>query len=60
MPVILLSEDHTVWLDPNSNEAPRLLELLRPFPTEEMEAVEVNRVVNNTRHEGPECLSAPS
>jgi putative SOS response-associated peptidase YedK len=57
MPAILAPSDWDRWLDPSETEPSRLLPLLKPYPAEEMEAIPVNSVVNNSRHEGPDCLT---
>ena len=55
MPVILPPEVFDVWLDPEvSPEAAQ--KLLQPFPAEEMQHHAVSTIVNNIRHETPECV----
>src|SRR5207253_5080508 len=56
MPVILMEEDYQRWLDPAEKEPEDLLALLKPFPAEEMEAVEVTKLVNSPKNDGPECI----
>jgi putative SOS response-associated peptidase YedK len=56
MPVILMEEDYQRWLDAAEKEPDELLSLLKPFPAEQMEAVEVSRAVNSPKNEGPECI----
>jgi putative SOS response-associated peptidase YedK len=46
MPVILTPENYGVWLDPGFEEKEALSDLLRPYPSEEMEAYAVSRRVN--------------
>lgn len=38
MPVILPKELEDLWLDPDNQDHRRLLDLLRPYPTDEMDA----------------------
>jgi putative SOS response-associated peptidase YedK len=57
MPVILQPGYYDEWLDPTEQETAGLARMLRPFPTDEMEAVPVSDYVNNARHEGPACLA---
>jgi putative SOS response-associated peptidase YedK len=57
MPVILAPADFSAWLDPRT-PADQLHALLRPYPTEAMEAVPVGRYVNSPRNEGPQCLAS--
>jgi len=59
MPVILPREDWDTWLNPAEQESAKLRPILKPYPAEEMEILPVNPVVNNSRHEGPDCLSPP-
>jgi len=54
MPVILHREDEKNWLG-NTAES-RLLELLKPYPTEFMEAYPVSTLVNSPKNEGPEIF----
>ena len=58
MPTILSPSDWDRWLDPTANDPASLLPLLRPFPSDEMEAIAVSTAVNNSRHEGADCLTA--
>ncbi len=46
MPVILPPENYGVWLDPDFDEKEALLTLLKPYPSDEMEAYPVSRRVN--------------
>jgi putative SOS response-associated peptidase YedK len=55
MPVIVDPADFGKWLDPA--ERPDVLqELLRPYPSESMEAYPISTFVNNPRNQGPECV----
>lgn len=56
MPVIIAPADYTVWMRPDT-EAQNLAGLLRPSPTEEMEAYPVSQLVNNPRHNLPDCIT---
>ena len=54
---ILHDRDDERWLD--REEAKRLpLDLLRPYESEEMEAVEANPKVNSARNNGPKMMRA--
>jgi putative SOS response-associated peptidase YedK len=46
MPVMLLRDDESRWLDPHNHDASDLLGMLRPYPEEEMEGYEVSARVN--------------
>src|SRR5690606_17098939 len=54
MPAILEGEDARAWLETPPEATELLLELLRPFPAERMEAWPVSRAVNDVRLDGPE------
>ncbi|HUY90813.1 MAG TPA: SOS response-associated peptidase [Pirellulales bacterium] len=56
MPVIISPADYALWLDPAVEEPERLLPLLRPWAGDELEAIAVSTLVNNPRHESPQCL----
>jgi putative SOS response-associated peptidase YedK len=51
MPVILNRADETRWISPQPESS--LVELLRPYPREMMEAWPVSKLVNSTRHDVP-------
>lgn len=53
MPVILLPEHYGAWLDPGFEEKEALTALLRPYPSEEMEAYPVSRRVNRPANNEP-------
>lgn len=56
MPAILRPEDEGKWLAAGSVDAATLVPLLRPYPTEKMEAYEVSTLVNSPKNDIPECL----
>lgn len=56
MPAIIRPEDYGAWLDPKTPQ-PTLQALLRPYPAEEMEIVQVGQAVNSPRNDGPECIT---
>ena len=47
MPVILRPEEYGIWLDHSIDDPNSLLPLLRPFPDDEMEAIQVPRTLDN-------------
>jgi putative SOS response-associated peptidase YedK len=55
MPVILAARDYSRWLSPGDPAQPPL-ELLRPFPAEEMIAWPVSGRVGNVRNNDPQLL----
>ena len=56
MPVILPPEDYDMWLDPDFEEKEALTSLLRPYPSEVMEAYPVSRRVNSPSNNAPDCI----
>jgi putative SOS response-associated peptidase YedK len=56
MPVILAPTAYDQWLDPTFQHAESLKALLCPYPSEEILAYPVSRLVNNPRHDVPDCL----
>ena len=58
MPVILEPADYDRWLDPTLKDKEQLLEMLQPFPAEEMKVELVNPRVNNVRYDDEACLVA--
>jgi len=56
MPVILHRGDYERWLTAQPDAAAGLRDLLRPFPTDAMEAWPVSSLVNSPRNDGPECM----
>lgn len=58
MPVILSPEDYELWLEPDFHGQGKLLEMLKPYPADWMEAYPVSTVVNNPRNETKECIVA--
>ena len=55
MPVILDRQDFDLWLSQDADQE-SLLELLKPYPAEEMEAFPVSSIVNSPSHEIAECV----
>lgn len=56
MPVILSPDDYDLWLDPEFEGKGELQELLRPYPSEEMEAYPVSTLVNSPMNDVEECI----
>jgi putative SOS response-associated peptidase YedK len=56
MPVILPKESYAFWLDPAEKKADQLSPLLKPYPTEEMLAYPVSRMVNSPNNDTPACI----
>lgn len=60
MPVILMEEDYQRWLESAEKDPQDLLSMLKPFPPEQMEAIEVSSAVNSPKTEGPDCIKPES
>ena len=58
MPVILPAEEYDLWLDPDMGEAEPLLDLLRPYPDDLMEAYPVSRFVNSPSNDSEQCVES--
>ena len=56
MPVILHPEDYGLWLDPDFDEKEPLTSLLKPYPSDAMEAYPVSRRVNKPANNEPSVL----
>jgi putative SOS response-associated peptidase YedK len=56
MPVIIPREHQDRWLDPKTEDHTRLLELLKPYPSDQIEAYPVSKRVNSPRNNSPECI----
>jgi putative SOS response-associated peptidase YedK len=56
MPVILGASQERTWLNPDVQQTVELLALLEPYPSDEMEAYEVSRMVNSPANNSPVCI----
>ena len=56
MPVILAPEDYERWMAP-TDPGHLPIDLLKPFPAEEMKAWKVGRAVGNTRNNDPSLIA---
>jgi len=56
MPVILHQDDFRLWLDPKVHDKSVLLPILRPFPSEELEAYRVTPRVNSFKYNKPDNI----
>ena len=56
MPVILRQKDENIWLDPEITDFDQLVPILRPYPSDLMEAYEVSTIVNSPKTDVPECI----
>jgi len=56
MPVIIKPEDRDRWLDPDEHDPIRLIPLLTPYPSGELDAWEVSKTVNSPSNNFPENI----
>ncbi len=56
MPVILSPGDYDLWLDPDLQDGQAVRSLLNPGIPGEIARYPVSTVVNNARHDSPDCL----
>jgi putative SOS response-associated peptidase YedK len=49
-----------LWLDPDVEDSLRLLDLLQPYPADEMSAYTVSSLVNSVKNDSPECIEPVS
>lgn len=57
MPVILPQNAYAQWLAPDEQSSETLQPLLTSYPSEEMEAYPVSRLVNRPTNDSPECIA---
>ncbi len=56
MPVILSSKDRDAWLDTSNQTEKNLIDLLKPYPSEAMDAYPVSKIVNSPLNDIPDCI----
>jgi len=56
MPVIIKPDDRDRWLDPDEHDPTRLIPLLAPYPSGELDAWEVSKTVNSPSNNFPENI----
>lgn len=60
MPVVLPKGAESLWLNPEAEDPSRLLDLLQPYPADEMAAYQVSSLVNSVKNDSPECIEPAS
>jgi putative SOS response-associated peptidase YedK len=60
MPVVLPKGAEGLWLDPEAEDSMRLLDLLQPYPADDMAAYQVSSLVNSVKNDSPECIEPAS
>jgi putative SOS response-associated peptidase YedK len=56
MPVILRKADEEEWLSPDETDFEKLLHLLKPYPSEQMETYPVSTAVNRPMNDDPKVI----
>jgi putative SOS response-associated peptidase YedK len=56
MPVILLADAYPIWLAPGDQPVAQLNELLVPYPSEEMVAFPVSKLVNSPQFDSEDLI----
>ncbi|MFZ5832657.1 MAG: SOS response-associated peptidase [Planctomycetota bacterium] len=56
MPVILPEKLYDDWLDPAQHDTKRLLPLLKPYPSDDLEVYPVSTKVNRPGYDKPDCV----
>src|SRR5262245_56657536 len=56
MAAILRPDEEAAWIDPKSG-ADDLLQMLRPYQSDELEAIPVSRAVNSPAHDSAACIA---
>lgn len=57
MPVVLAAEHFAAWLDPKAKQPAKLLDLIKPFPAEQMECWPVSTRVNSPTEDDPDLVT---
>lgn len=57
MPVILPDNDERLWLDNSITDTDKLTDILKPFPSQDMDAYIVSNLVNNVRNDFKDLIN---
>ena len=57
MPVILPETAYPLWLEAGEQDVRRFVELLKPFPSEQMQAYPVSPLVNSPKNDQPNLIA---
>jgi putative SOS response-associated peptidase YedK len=60
MPVILPKGAENLWINSAIQDDTRLLDLLQPYPVDEMAAHTVSSLVNSVKNDSPQCIEPTS
>jgi len=56
MPVLLSSSEYDQWLDRSITDPQQLQGMYTPYPAEPLQAILISPLINNARHDSPDCL----
>ena len=56
MPVILPAQAYSTWLEAGESDTKNLIELLKPYPSAEMQAYPISPLVNSPNNDVPEVI----
>lgn len=57
MPVIIPKDTEDLWLDPKTTEKKKLMSLLTPYPSDEMEFFFVSTIMNRPEYDSPDVIT---
>lgn len=56
MPVLLSSSEYDQWLDRDITDPQQLKGIYTPYPADPLQATPISSLINNPRHDSPDCL----
>ena len=56
MPVLLSPSEYDQWLDRNITDPQQLKGFYTPYPADPLQATPISSLINNPRHDSPDCL----
>lgn len=56
MPVLLSPSEYDQWLDRGITDPQQLKGMYAPYPAEPLQAIPISDLINNPRHDSPDCL----
>ena len=56
MPVLLSPSEYDQWLDRSITDPQQLNGMYAPYPADPLQAIPISALINNPRHDSPDCL----
>jgi putative SOS response-associated peptidase YedK len=56
MPAIMPRRLESLWLDESVRDKTILLNMIGPYPADEMESLTVSNLVNSVKNDSPDCI----